>query len=155
MNHEKFMRHCLILGKQAMENGESPVGAIVVKNGQIVSEATELAKTNADVTCHAEIEAIRLAVKGLKTSRLDQCHLYTTHEPCIMCSYVIRHHQIQSVIYGQQVPHIGGNSSDFNILGTTKIPHWHHPPEILSGICEEECLQLSQIYLALKSKQHD
>lgn len=82
-----YINQCKTLAKSAAEKGNSPVGAIIVKDDKIISEAEEAVKSKNDVTCHAEIEAVRIAVKKLNSTNLSECILYTTHEPCIMCSY--------------------------------------------------------------------
>lgn len=85
-----YLQRSSTLAKQAAEKGNSGAGAIIVKDGVIISEAEEAVKTKNDISCHAEMEAIRQAVKNLNTNDLSDCILYTTHEPCIMCSYAIR-----------------------------------------------------------------
>lgn len=127
-----YMQHCEKLGKAAAKKENSPVGAIIIKGEEIISKAEEAVKTKNDITCHAEIEAIRIAVKKLNSSDLSECILYTTHEPCIMCSYVIRFYRIKKVVYQTSVDYLGGISSSMPLLLSDEVPpHWTAIPEIL------------------------
>ena len=94
-----YIHRCEIIGKAAAKKGNSAVGAIIVKDDVIISQAEEAGKSKNDITCHAEIEAIRTALRKLTTSDLSGCILYTTHEPCIMCSYAIRFYKIKKVVF--------------------------------------------------------
>jgi len=92
----------------------------------------ESSKNKNDITCHAELEAIRLAVKKLKTNDLSDCILYSTHEPCIMCSYAIRFHKIKKVVYQHAVNYLGGVSSSMPLLISKEAPpHWGEVPVIV------------------------
>jgi tRNA(adenine34) deaminase len=142
--HEKYMKHCLQLAEQALKNGDSPVGAIVVLDGTILGEGVESGKSSGDVTNHAEIIAIRNAINNGFRKDLLKAKLYTTHEPCIMCSYVIRHHHIPQIIYGIPVKYIGGYTSSFNILVTEEVPFWGAKPTVTEGICKEACEELNK-----------
>jgi len=142
-NREHYMKKCIALAKIAKSNGDSPVGSILVKNGEIIGEGIEGGKTFKDITFHSEIEAVRNARTLLGTHDLSDCVMYTTHEPCIMCSYVIRYHQINTIIIGVASGEIGGFSSDYPLLKDESIKKWQAPPTVLFGILEEECKQLS------------
>jgi len=129
---EYYMQRCLALGRQAAEKGNVAVGALVVKDDEIISEGKESVRTSNDVTCHAEIEAIRYAVKNLVTNDLSDCILYSTHEPCIMCSYAIRFYKIKQVVYLRQSKYLGGVSSSLPLLSTDEVPpHWSKAPLII------------------------
>ncbi len=145
-DHQYFMRHCLKLAKDALANGNPPVGAAIVKDGEIIGQGIEAGKSEGDITCHAEIEAVRDAVTKLNRKDLSDCSLYTTHEPCIMCSYVIRHHAIREVIIGSRVKAIGGMSSTYPILIAKDIGIWSAPPLIVENICSQECRTLTEQY---------
>lgn len=140
--YEGLMRKCISLALTAKSRGDSPVGSILVKDGRIISEGIEGGKTHNDITFHAEIEAIRNATKALKKTDLSDCVLITTHEPCIMCSYVIRHHKIKLIIVGVTTGEIGGYSSAFPLLLDKTITKWSDSPNIIDGILEQECREL-------------
>ncbi|MBX2931788.1 MAG: nucleoside deaminase [Chitinophagaceae bacterium] len=142
--YEKFMHQCIALAKIAKNRGDSPVGSIIVNQHTIIAEGIEAGKTKKDITFHAEIEAIRNAVKKTGKTDLSDCIMFTTHEPCIMCSYVIRHYKIKSVIVGITTQEIGGYSSALPLLLDTTITKWTKPPTIITGILEQECKNLHQ-----------
>lgn len=127
-----YMNRCLELGEAAGKKGNPAVGSLIVKNGEIIAEAEEAGKSKNDITCHAEIEALRAAVKRLGTADLSGCILYTTHEPCVMCSYAIRFYKIEKVVYRVRVDYFGGISSSMPVLSSTEVPsNWSSPPEIV------------------------
>lgn len=127
-NH--FMKRCEALAAIAAERGESPVGSVVVLGGAIIGEGIEAAKTKMDITFHAEVEAVREATRT-HGKDLSAATLYTTHEPCILCGYVIRHHRIGRVVIQKAVAHIGGASSDYPVLTASDIPIWSPPPVVV------------------------
>ncbi|MCZ7609931.1 MAG: nucleoside deaminase [Ignavibacterium sp.] len=127
-----YINRCKTLAKSAAEKGNSPVGAIIVKDDKIISEAEEAVKNKNDVTCHAEIEAVRIAVKKLNSTNLSECILYTTHEPCIMCSYAIRYYKIKKIIFLNTVDYLGGATSSMALLRSDLVPpDWGKSPEIV------------------------
>jgi tRNA(adenine34) deaminase len=136
--HEFYMKSCIDLALIAKTRGDSPVGAIVVQDGIVIAEGIEGGKTKKDITFHAEIEAIREANIITGNTDLSDCILYTTHEPCIMCSYVIRYTKIQAVVFGISVVETGGVHSFYPILTDTKIKKWGKPPRIVKGIMERD-----------------
>ena len=140
--YEAYMRKCIILAKIAKERGDSAVGSILVRDGKIIAEGMEGGKTYQDITCHAEIEAIRNAIKNLQITDFSDCTMVTTHEPCIMCSYVIRHHKIKRIVVGVTTGEIGGYSSSLPVLLDQTIARWGIPPQIIDKVLEEECKAL-------------
>jgi tRNA(adenine34) deaminase len=136
--HEFYMKFAIDLAQKAKARGDAPVGSVVVQDGAIIAEGIEGGKTKKDITFHAEIEAIREANMITGKSDLSDCTLYTTHEPCIMCSYVIRHAKINTVVFGISVVETGGAHSFYPILTDTKIKIWGKPPRIVRGIMERE-----------------
>lgn len=142
---EFWMRHCIQLGKAALVQGNPPVGSVVVKAGMLIGQGLEAGKTKNDVTCHAEVEAIRDCLqKGI--SDFSGTALYSTHEPCILCSYVIRQYKIPEVVFSLPVPEIGGLTSAYPVLSASDISIWPQPPVIRSGILSQECEQLNTAY---------
>lgn len=142
--HESYMRLCIDLAKKAKQRGDSPVGSIIVQNGKIIGEGIEGGKTNKDITFHAEIEAIRDATRRIGKQDLSDCILYTTHEPCIMCSYVIRQMKIPILVTGLNTGEIGGFSSQLPILLDTIIKRWNAPPNITKGVLKQDCSALQE-----------
>jgi tRNA(adenine34) deaminase len=141
-DHESFMRRCIELARIAAKQGDAPCGSVVVQNGIIIGEGVESGRLRGDVTFHAEIEAVRRAREASGTGDLSDCALYTTHEPCLMCAYVIRAARIATVVYGVGVGELGSVHSQFPVLRTEEIIAWGAPPVIYSGILEEECRSL-------------
>lgn len=129
MTDDDCLARCQVLARMAADRQESPVGSVVVVAGAIIGEGIEAARARRDITAHAEVEAIRAAIltHGID---LSAATLYTTHEPCLLCSYVIRHHRIRRVVCQQRVPHVGGASSGYPILTATDIPIWGPPPVV-------------------------
>jgi tRNA(adenine34) deaminase len=108
------------------------VGALIIKENKIISEAAEAGKSKNDVTCHAELEAIRIALKKTGSNKLSDCVMFTTHEPCVMCSYAIRFYGIKKVVYENSVPFLGGISSSMPLLTSKNVPPlWPNPPVII------------------------
>ncbi len=131
-NDVYYMKRCEILAAEAAANGDAPVGSIIIKGDEIISEAIEASKSKNDINCHAELEAIRLAVKKLKTNDLSGCIIYSTHEPCIMCTYAIRFYKIKKVVYQHPVNYLGGVSSSMPLLTSKEVPaHWSEVPVIV------------------------
>jgi tRNA(adenine34) deaminase len=132
-----YIKQCEILAEEAAAKGEAPVGSVIIKDDEIIGEAIEASKDKNDITCHAELEAIRLAVKKLKTDDLSECVIYSTHEPCIICSYAIRFYKIKKVVFQHTVSYFGGITSSMPLLLTKEVPaHWGDVPVIvhLKGI---------------------
>ena len=142
-SHKKYILQCIELAKIALKNGDSPVGAIIVHDEQIIGTGIESGRSTGDITNHAEILSVRDAISNGKKLLLSQSKMYTTHEPCIMCSYVLRHHKIVHVIYGIPVDFIGGHTSSFEVLCTEDVPKWGVKPKVTSGICAKECQELT------------
>jgi len=126
-----FLQSALDEAKKAFKNGEVPVGAVVVKNGKVISSAHNLTRKYIDVTAHAEILAIREAEKKLGDWRLEGCELYVTLEPCMMCMGAIINSRIKKVYFGAYDKDFG-----FALSNHFTMPH---NVEIYGGICEDEC----------------
>lgn len=138
------MQQCLGLAAIALAAGDPPVGALIVYNDEVIGKGIEAGRSTGDVTNHAEIVAVRDAIDNGYSAQLHLATMYTTHEPCIMCSYVMRHHQIPEIVYGTSVPFVGGATSQFNVLSTLEVPKWGNKPTIISGVYLEECNLLNE-----------
>ena len=140
-NHqdEFFMREAMALAQQAAERGEVPVGAVVVKDGQIIGRGSNAPIGMHDPSAHAEILAMRDAAKNIGNYRLVDCSLYATLEPCAMCAGAIQHARIGKLIFGAKDPKTGACGSVINLMAEDKL---NHHTDINAGILESECGQL-------------
>lgn len=130
--------------------GEVPVGAVVVHNGKIISEGRNRRENTKNALNHAEIEAIDGACRALGGWRLFGCDLYVTLEPCPMCAGAIINSRIERVIFGAFDKKAGSCGSVVNLF---ELPY-NHKPEIISGVCEEECSSvLSEFFKQLRNKK--
>jgi tRNA(adenine34) deaminase len=134
-----FMAHALALAKAASAAGEVPVGAVVVRDGQIVGEGANAPRALSDPTAHAEIQAIRAAAAALGSDRLTGCDLWVTLEPCAMCAGAIAHARIERLYYGADDAKGGAVVHGPLLFGQATV---HHRPEIYSGIMAEEAGEL-------------
>lgn len=146
-DYEKYMKYCIKLAEIALKKGNPPVGSIIVFEDKIIGEGIEVGKSTQDITNHAEILAIRNAINNGFLELLPKAKMFSTHEPCIMCSYLIRHHKIPHIIYGSNVLFVGGVSSKFKILKTEDVPKWGKKPQITKKICEHDCYELMTKYI--------
>ena len=131
-----WMRLALAEAQAAAQAGEVPVGAIVVKDGQVIATGRNAPVEGHDPTAHAEIVALRAAAQRLSNYRLDGCSLYVTLEPCAMCSGAMLHARLARVVYGAADPKTGAAGSVFNLFGHAEI---NHQTQVLGGVLAEEC----------------
>jgi tRNA(adenine34) deaminase len=136
MTDEDFMQHAILLAEQAANNGEVPVGAIVVKDHQIIGRGFNNPIASHDPSAHAEMLAIRDAANYLGNYRLVDCSLYVTLEPCAMCAGAILHARIGRLIYGANDPKTGACGSVINLLDEPKL---NHHTKLTHGVCAETC----------------
>ena len=149
---EKYMKAALRLAQKAAEEGEVPVGAVVVCEGRIVGRGRNRRETKKNALHHAEIEAIGKACKKLGGWRLHQCDLYVTLEPCPMCAGAIINARIKTVYYGAPVPKAGSCGSLINLFG---LPY-NHLPALVPGIMEDECAAvLRSFFRALRQRRRE
>lgn len=141
-----FMREAMALAKMAEEIDEVPVGALVVRNGEIIAKAYNTRETSKCATHHAEILAIEEACRTLGGWRLPGCTLYVTMEPCCMCAGAIINARIPRVVYGAPDLRFGAFGSLINLAG---IP-LNHKPEIVGGVLGEENVQILRSYFKKK-----
>ena len=140
--HEEFMRRCIQLARHAKAQGNTAVGSVAVFDGKIVGEGVEQLPAGNILTGHAEVLACQQAIEILKVRSLEKAILYSTAEPCFMCSYVIRQCRIAKVVYGTDTAMIGGITSSFPILTALRLNVWKPAPQVLGGILAEECRRL-------------
>lgn len=137
------MRRALDLARQAANAGEVPVGAVVTCNDEIVAEARNAMRGTSDPTAHAEMVAIRAAAKRLGASRLDECTLWVTLEPCAMCAAAVSLARMKALRFGAEDPKGGGVVHGPRIFSQ---PTCHHRPDVLGGIGEEESAALLRAF---------
>ena len=148
-----FMKAALKAAKKAWENGEVPVGAVLVWDDEIISTGQNSPITSNDPTAHAEIIALREGGEKLKNYRLIDTTLYVTMEPCTMCMGAIIHARIKKLVFGTFDPRAGAAGSLFDLTIENKF---NHKVEVKSGILESECRELIQAFFKQKrSKQPD
>ena len=131
----QFMNIALDLARQAAADGEVPVGAVVVRNGEVIGTGRNRRETCGNALAHAELEAIHEACRRLGGWQLVDCTLYVTLEPCPMCAGAIINSRIERVVQGAMNPKAGSCGSLINLFD---IPYNHHPT-IISGVCADEC----------------
>ncbi|HEU4967681.1 nucleoside deaminase [Sphingomonas sp.] len=129
------MRRALELADRAAVEGEVPVGAVIVRNGEVLGEGSNAPRRLSDPTAHAEMLAIRAAAERIGTDRLQDCELWVTLEPCAMCAGAIALARIARVYYGAPDPKGGGVEHGARVFAQ---PTCHHRPEVYSGIGETE-----------------
>ena len=150
MGDEGFMREALALAQAAADEGEVPVGCVVVRDGEIVGRGRNRREGAKSALAHAEIEAIAEACRNLGGWRLWQCTLYVTLEPCPMCAGAIINARLPRVVYGAKEPTNGccGSAVDLFMLPCSQ------KPEVVPGVLEEECsAMLSAFFRRLREKR--
>lgn len=139
MNEEEFMELALSLAGEAYLRDEIPVGAVIVKDGAVVSSGSNRNREKKDVTLHAEIIAIKNASEILGNERLIDCDLYVTKEPCAMCAGAIVHSRIRRVIIGTEDSKYGACGTVLDVCGNSRM---NHIPEIKFGILRDKSSSL-------------
>jgi len=136
---ELFMLQAIKQAKMAKQKDEVPVGAVIVKDGKIITRAHNKVEKNKSVTMHAEIQAMQKASKVLNDWRLNNCELYVTLEPCCMCAGAIINSRIKKVVFGAYDANMGCTGSVTNLF---KLESLHYKGEIVGGVLKDECLKL-------------
>jgi tRNA(adenine34) deaminase len=142
--HEQFMKEALKEARVALSKDEIPVGAVVVCKGKIIARTHNLTGELNDVTAHAEMQAITAATNHIGGKHLDECTLYVTVEPCIMCGGACFWSQLGTLVYGTADEKRGYSTLQENIL--------HPKTEVIPGILERDCRQLIQEFFTTKRK---
>jgi len=142
-----FMREALALARAAGENGEVPVGAVVVRQGEIVGRGSNAPISRSDPSAHAEMVALRDAAQRLGNYRLPGCELFVTLEPCAMCAGAMFHARIARVVYGARDPKTGAAGSVLDLFGVERL---NHHAVIEGGVLAEECGALLSGFFAAR-----
>lgn len=137
--HVGFMREALSEARKAYDLGEVPIGAVIVKDNEIIARGHNLRETLVDSTAHAEILAMREAAGKLGDWRLSGTILYSTIEPCAMCGGAIVQFRVDRLVYGAADPKAGAVDS---VLDVVREPGFNHQVAVLSGVLEKECREI-------------
>ncbi len=139
---ERFMKEALAEARAALDAGEVPIGAVVVAGGRIIGRGHNLTETLSDVTAHAEMQAITAAEEYLGGKYLNDCTLYVTVEPCVMCAGALGWSQMKRVVYGTADPKRGFQAY---------APRALHPKaEVTEGVMQDECARLMTDFFKAK-----
>lgn len=153
MVHEKYMLEALKEAKKAYDLGEVPVGAVIVRNEEIIGRGYNLRETMKDPTLHAEIIAIKEAAKKLGGWRLIDSTLYVTIEPCSMCAGALVNSRIDNLVIGAKDPKMGACGSIINIVEHEKM---NHKLNVTFGVLEDECSKIMKDFFKnLRAKRKD
>jgi tRNA(adenine34) deaminase len=163
MSDEQFMNAALALALQAQEAGEVPVGAVVVKNGEIIGRGFNAPISRHDPSAHAEMQALRDAAQHEGNYRLVGCELFVTLEPCLMCAGAIMHARIARVVYGASDFKTGVCGSLLNLFGEIERPvadsphaatvRLNHHAEVTGGVLAETCSSTLSNFFAMRRAQ--
>ena len=138
-----WMREALLLAQRAREAGEVPVGAVLVREGEVLGEGWNCPITRCDPSAHAEVMALRAAASRVGNYRLPGATLYVTLEPCVMCAGAILHARLVRVVFGALDPKGGAAGSVFAVLGTERL---NHRVEVQGGCLGEACGEVLQLF---------
>ncbi len=139
VDRDYWMQQAIALARQAEEEGEVPVGAVLVKDEEIIGRGINRTITECDPTAHAEIVALRDAASNLANHRLPGTELYVTIEPCTMCAGALVHARVSCLCFGAREAKAGSVVSTQCVLGNDAL---NHRLEVIEGICQEECAEL-------------
>ncbi len=146
---EAWMRYAIRLAQRAEDQGEVPVGAVIVHNNSCIAEGWNTPIIDSDPTAHAEMTALRNAGKALNNYRLNDCTLYVTLEPCVMCMGAISHARIARVVFGATDPKRGAICS---ALELTEAPFLNHKVTWQAGVLSETCSALLRDFFKAKRR---
>lgn len=144
---ERYMRIAVEAAKTAQDNGDVPIGAVIVHQGQIIAKAYNQREQLNDPTAHAEIIALTQAATAMGNWRLYGCTIYVTLEPCPMCAGALVLGRLDRLVYGCDDPKTGAVKSLYNIVQDERL---NHRLEVTSGVLADECVTLLQQFFALR-----
>ncbi len=148
---EQFMRAAIDAAYIAQENGDVPIGTVIVHEGKIIAKAYNQREQLQDPTAHAEIVALTQAAAHLESWRLHGCTLYVTLEPCIMCAGALVLARIDRVVYGCDDPKAGAVRSLYQILEDSRL---NHRPEVVPGVLAEPCSELLKDFFRRRREEN-
>lgn len=141
--HHRWMREAIEEARKAEALGEVPIGAVIVRDGQVIGRGHNLRETELDPTAHAEMVAIKQASAHLEAWRLLDCTLYVTLEPCPMCAGALVQARVPRVVYGTTDPKAGCAGTLMNLL---QEPRFNHEAEVIGDVMQEECAELLKAF---------
>ena len=150
MTDADYMRQALELARQSQACGEVPVGAVVVKDGEIIGRGFNAPISRHDPSAHAEMMALRDAAQYLGNYRLVGCELFVTLEPCLMCAGAIMHARIARLVYGASDPKTGACGSVLDVFAERRL---NHHTETTGGVLAEECGALLSNFFTMRRAQ--
>ena len=154
MSEEKFMRLAIEKAREGMEKGQSPFGACVVKNGEVISCVHNVVWQTTDITAHAEVHAIREACKKLGVVDLEGCVIYSTCEPCPMCFSAIHWANISKIVFGGRIADAqDGGFSELTISNEEMKKLGGSPVEIVAGFMKKENVELFEEWGRLEKRR--
>jgi tRNA(adenine34) deaminase len=151
MKDADYMRHALQQASMALDAGEVPVGAVVVKDGEIIGRGFNAPISRHDPSAHAEMAALRDAAQNIGNYRLVGCELFVTLEPCLMCAGAIMHARIARLVYGASDPKTGACGSVVDAFAEQRL---NHHTDVVAGVLADECgLMLSNFFALRRAQQ--
>ena len=147
MTDADYMQLALVEAKKAEANGDVPVGAVIVKAGEVIAKAHNMREECCDSTAHAEVIAIRKACEHLHSWRLINCTMYVTLEPCPMCAGALVLSRMARLVYGAADIKMGACESLFNIVSNKNL---NHSIDVTAGVCEQQCKEMLQEFFKSK-----
>ncbi|MBU6430153.1 MAG: nucleoside deaminase [Cyanobacteria bacterium REEB65] len=149
MTHADWMALALEEAQAALDRGEVPVGAVITYNGEAIARAGNTRERAADPLGHAELTALRAAANELGRWRLAGCTLYSTLEPCPMCTAAALQARVDAVVFGAYDPKLGACGSVFSLV---QAPEWNHHLEVIGGVCEDRAADLLRRFFSARRK---
>ena len=150
MDDIHYMREALKEAEKAMQKGEIPVGALLVRDGKIIGRGSNSRSLEGSPLGHAELAAMEEASEALNNWRFDDCTLYVTLEPCVMCAGAMVQSRLGTLVYGAKDPKAGAVGSLYNIV---EDPRMYHRCIVRSGILKEECVKLLRIFFQMRRSE--
>jgi tRNA(Arg) A34 adenosine deaminase TadA len=147
----QYMREALREARRASREDEVPVGAVVVRDGQVIARAHNRPLHLNDPTAHGEVLALRRAARKLGNYRLGGCTLYVTIEPCVMCAGAIVHARLRRLVFGAEDPKGGACGSALSVLNDAKL---NHQVELQSGVLAEDCAVLLRDFFRRRRRKN-
>ena len=150
MDDIHYMREALKEAEKGMQRGEIPVGALLVRNGEIIGRGSNSRSLEGSPLGHAELTAMREASEAIGNWRFDDCTLYVTLEPCVMCAGAMVQSRLGTLVYGTRDPKAGAVGSLYNIV---EDPRMYHRCIVRSGILKEECAELLRSFFRMRRSE--